>query len=105
SFLGPNSLTVIANAGQAQIKGAEATLNWRVTDHLTFNTSGTYTDAYLTQPYCKDPADCPGTLQAPSGQMLPITPKFKGDATARYDFNVDEFAAHVQGAINYQTSS
>ena len=105
SFLGPNSLTVIANAGQARIKGAEATLNWRATDNLTINASGTYTDAYLTQPYCKDPADCANTLQAPSGQMLPITPKFKGNATARYDFNVDEFAAHVQGTLNYQTSS
>jgi outer membrane receptor protein involved in Fe transport len=105
SFLGPNSLTVIANAGQAQIKGAEATLNWRATEHLTLNASGTYTDAYLTEPYCKDPTDCANTLQAPIGQMLPITPKFKGNAEARYEFNVDEFAAHVQAVLNYQGAS
>jgi hypothetical protein len=37
--------------------------------------------------------------------MLPITPQFKGNAEARYDFNVDEFAAHVQGTLNYQGSS
>jgi len=109
SYLGPNSLTVIANIGSAQIKGAEATLNWRATDHLTINGSATYTDAHLTQGYCKDPINnpCPSAVPfaAPNGQKLPITPEFKGNAEARYDFNIDEFAAHVQGTLNYQTSA
>jgi len=109
SYLGPNSLTVIANIGSAQIKGAEATLNWRATDHLTITGSGTYTDAHLTAGYCKDPINtpCPSAapFAAPNGQVLPITPEFKGNAQARYDFDIDEFKAHVQGTLNYQTSA
>jgi len=107
SYLGPNSLTVIANVGQARIRGAEATANWRVTDHLTINGSGTYTDAHLMNRYCKDPdpKTCKFNGDAGVGQMLPITPLFKGNAEARYDFNIDDFAAHVQGTVNYQTST
>lgn len=104
SFLGPNSLTVIANAGQAQIEGIEGDLNWRATDSLTLNASGTYTDAHLTEPYCKAPP-CDGSPDAPNGQQLPITPRFKADATARYEFELANFNAHLQAALAYQGSS
>ena len=76
-----------------------------MTDHLTINGSGTYTDARLENRYCKDPGNCKGNGNAGVGQMLPITPLFKGNAEARYDFNVDEFTAHLQAALTYQTSS
>jgi iron complex outermembrane recepter protein len=104
SFLGPNSLTVIANAGQARIKGFETSLDWNASDALTLSGAATYTDAYLTEPYCKDPLNCspPG---APAGQMLPITPKFKASATARYAFKVADWDAHVQGSLQYQTKA
>jgi outer membrane receptor protein involved in Fe transport len=105
SFLGPNSLTVIANAGEAQIEGIESSLVWRLTEALTVNAAATYIDAHLSQPYCKNPLDCAGTVQAPAGEMLPITPKWKGDVSARYEFDADGFKAHVQGALNFQSSS
>jgi iron complex outermembrane receptor protein len=105
SFLGTNSLTVIANAGQARILGIESDLNWRVTDALTLTTGAAYNDAELTSPYCKDPNDCAHTLEAPKGQQLPITPPFKANATARYEFNWDNMNAHVQGSLVYQGSS
>jgi len=104
SFLGPNSLTVIANAGQARIKGFETSLDWNVSDALTLNAAATYTDAYLTEPYCKDPLACTPP-DAPKGQMLPITPKFKGSVTARYAFNVATWNAHVQSSLQYQTKA
>jgi outer membrane receptor protein involved in Fe transport len=105
SFLGPNSLTVIANAGEAQIKGIETQAYWRVTPQLTLNGSATYLDAELTQPYCKNPNDCPGTLQAPKGQQLPISPKFKGNMTARYAFEAWGFPSYVQGTVLYNGPS
>ena len=105
SFLGPNSLTVIANAGQAEIKGIETSLDWRATDNLTINGSATYTDAHLTEPYCKDPNDCANTEKAPSGQQLPITPTFKANLTARYNFNAWTWPAYVQGSLVYNGSA
>jgi len=108
SFLGQNSLTVIANVGNAEIKGVEADLNWRVSDNFTLTGAGTYTDAHLIDKYCKDVTSqtCADGGDAPAGQQLPITPKFKGNATARYSFNVwDDMLAHVQGSLNYQGSS
>lgn len=105
SFLGSNSLTVIANAGQARIRGVESDLNWLVTDSLTLTAAASYNDAELTSPYCKDPNDCANTLQAPKGQQLPITPPFKANATARYEFNWGNMDAHVQGSLVYQDSS
>ncbi|HWA90034.1 MAG TPA: TonB-dependent receptor [Rhizomicrobium sp.] len=105
SFLGPNSLTVIANAGRAQIKGVEASLIWRVTEDLSLNGNATYTDAHLSQPYCKDSANCAATTQAPNGQSLPITPQWKVSAQARYGFNIADFRAHLQAALNHQSSS
>jgi iron complex outermembrane recepter protein len=108
SFLGPNSLTVIANAGEAQIKGIETELNWHPIDHLAINGAFTYTDAHLTEPYCKDPsspANCAATLQAPDGQQLPITPKYKGNITARYTFDAWNWPAYVQGSLVYNGSA
>ncbi len=103
TFLGPNSIPIIANAGQAQIAGIESDVLWRATDNLTLNGSAAYTDAELTQPYCSD-SICTKIL-APKGQQLPITPRFKANMTARYDWNLDEFKAHVQGSLVYNGSS
>jgi hypothetical protein len=53
----------------------------------------------LTPDQC-DPFDF-----APDGQRLPITPKFKGNVTSRYSFNVANFDAHAQGSFTYQSSA
>ncbi len=41
----------------------------------------------------------------PSGTRLPITPKFKGSATARYTWPIWTGNAHVQGVVAYQGSA
>ncbi len=118
SFLGENSLTQIANAGKAQIKGIEADLLWAATDKLTVAAAFALLDAKLTQAYCgtlgpdgKDLNPCteddgdggtiPATPQAPNGARLPVTPRFKGNLTARYAFNLGSYDAHIQGAMVY----
>ena len=112
SFLGANGLTEIRNANQAEMKGIETDINWRVTEALTVFGSAAYTDAKLTDDYCgfNDPVtglpavSC-ADPQAPAGTQLPITSKFKSNLTARYDFPVAGFDAHVQGSLVYQSSA
>jgi iron complex outermembrane receptor protein len=64
-------------------------------------------DAKLTQDYCEDPGgpDCNlaagNESFAPNGTRLPITPKVKGNITARYNFPVFQYAGYVQGSTEY----
>ena len=39
------------------------------------------------------------------GTQLPVTPKFKGNFTARYDFKAGEFDSFVQGSVFHQSST
>jgi outer membrane receptor protein involved in Fe transport len=122
SFLGPNSVTIVANAGQAKVKGAEAELEWAATTGLTFTAGAAYIDAYLSQNYCGalNPDGSPVTSNpcppdshhddafaplAPSGQQLPTTPKFKGSIGARYAWSLaGNYQAYVQGNFMYQSA-
>jgi iron complex outermembrane receptor protein len=55
---------------------------------------------------CSDPLAPAGTiLAAPSGQDLPVQPKFKTNLIARDEFEVGSFKAHVQAAVVYQDSA
>ena len=112
SFLGPNSFTEILNAGQARVKGLETELTWATpVDGLHLTAAASVTDAKLTSDYCGtvdakgQPLRVCAKPQAPSGTALPVTPKFKGNAVARYEFPVGDLNAHVQGAVVFQTSS
>jgi len=120
SILGANGLTEIKNANQAEIKGIEADLTWAATDMLTLSGGFAYLDAKLTENYCgvtdaegnpittdpcptgDDPPDDFAPPQAPDGTRLPITPKFKANLTARVDFPLGGFDAHVQASGVYQ---
>ena len=54
--------------------------------------------AGVQDPRFDDPFTGP---QAPKGTELPVSPKFKGNVTARYEFPLASFDAHVQGAFVY----
>jgi len=106
SFLGPNSVTQIANAGQAKIKGLETELDFAATHALTLSGGFSLTDPKLSQNYYGFCGDVPCTTpQAPAGQQLPTTPKFKGNLTGRYAFGIKEFNAYAQAAFVYQSQS
>jgi iron complex outermembrane recepter protein len=118
SILGANGLTEIKNANQARIYGMESELNWAATYNLQIGAGLAYYDAKLTANYCgftdldgTPVTDCPaGTInpltgdavdgpEAPKGTQLPVTPRFKGNLTVRYTFDVGSNEAFVQGAI------
>ncbi len=94
------------NAGTARSRGIEGDISWLIGGHLTLSASGTYVDAKLTKAFCDqvngcDPANG-GQVFAPEGTRLPVTPRLKINATARYDFSLAENKAFVQGGVNHQ---
>jgi outer membrane receptor protein involved in Fe transport len=106
SFLGPNSITIVQNAGGARVKGAEFDVSYLPIDGLTLSSSGAYNDASLTQPFCQDlTVPCVNaTADAPIGTQLPITPRWKVNASARYEWLLgDNFNAHVQASLVHQS--
>jgi outer membrane receptor protein involved in Fe transport len=120
SYLGPNSLTVIQNGRKARVNGIETDINYTV-GGLNLTAAAAYTDAKTKGNICNlslaiDPTpDCSidldgdgvpdDAIKVPSGTRLPITPKFKGTATARYTWPMWTGNAHVQGVIAYQGSA
>ena len=123
SFLGENSLTVVQNGRDARINGIETDVNYTA-GGLTLNAAAAYTDAKLKENICdlaSDPEpDCdlllvpddPETpdvdeeerdfIVAPKGTRLPVTPKFKFSATARYTWDLGPGRAHGQIALVHQ---
>jgi iron complex outermembrane receptor protein len=110
SYLGQNSFTEIHNGKDANINGIETDVNY-VGGGFTLNAAAAYTDAKTKGNICGsslDPTpDCSlSFITAPSGTRLPVTPKFKATATARYSWPAfGEAKAHVQGAVAYQSSA
>jgi outer membrane receptor protein involved in Fe transport len=104
SFLPPSGagLTVIRNAGSAEIKGVEADFAWAATADFLLTGGATYTDATLTEDYIPDPANPPTAFD---GDQLPITPKFKANLVARYTFNMGDSDSFVQASGVYNGSS
>jgi iron complex outermembrane recepter protein len=110
SFLGQNSFTEIHNGKDANINGVETDVNY-VSGGFTLNAAVAYTDAKTKGDICGsvlDPtSDCSlSFVSVPDGSRLPVTPKFKGSATARYSWPVwGDVKAHVQGGIAYKGSA
>ena len=112
---GVNGITSILNAGDAESKGIEGDVTWATTEALTLSLSGTYVKAKLTTNFCTAPngvvtSNCSvgstnPKLVALAGTQLPVTPKFKGNASARYKFNVAGFDSFAQLSISHQGST
>jgi iron complex outermembrane receptor protein len=123
SFLGENSLTVIQNGGDAKINGIETDVSYAA-GGLSLRAAAAYTDAKTKQNTCNiaidkasncdtlyvnDPLDDDDDVQdfivTPKGTRLPVTPKFKMTATARYTWPMWSGRTHVQAGVAYQSSA
>lgn len=108
SFLGENSLTVIQNGRDAEINGIETDVSY-VAGGLTLNAAAAYTDAKTKGNICKsilDDEQCSDSFVVTrSGTRLPITPRIKFAATARYSWPVGSGKAHVQGSVTHKGSA
>jgi outer membrane receptor protein involved in Fe transport len=92
AFLGLNGLTEIQNAGDAEIRGVETDIIWVPVDNFTLTAGATWLDSELTS------ADIADTV---AGTQLPIAPDLKVDITARYEFQLGNWQAFVQGGASY----
>ncbi len=106
----PNSLTGVENAPSARIRGVETSVDWQATEHLSFSGGAAYNRAELTANFCGvDATGNPLTncahlpILAVTGQQLPFTPRFKGNVTARYTWDMMGWNAHAQASVEFQT--
>ena len=105
SFQGANGITQVDNGPSAEIIGTEVQLDWLLTDNFRLGVSLAYYDSELKDDYANfDDAGNPTEILAPEGTALPLTPDFKGNMIARYDFGLGSFDAHFQGAVVYSGS-
>jgi iron complex outermembrane recepter protein len=111
---GQNGITEIVNAGHARVKGVESDVEWSATEALTLSASATALDAKLLTNACNFPSPSltctepfegqANSILSPAGSRLPVSAKLKGNLIARYQFTVNGFATHVQGAMVAQTN-
>ena len=111
SFLGANSVTIIANGGNARIRGIENTLAWVPMHSLYVSANFAFTDPVLTSNYY---GCIPGTppctplppVEVPAGSNLPVAPKFKGNVVVRYTLPMmGDWKPYVQLAGMYQNQT
>ena len=113
SILGQNGLTEIKNANNGRIRGLEMDLRWAATYNLTLTGGVAFYDAELTENYCglAEPDGTPVTEcadpdwefdRAFEGTQLPVTAPFKGNLTARYEFEHAGFDVHFQGRVVHE---
>ena len=99
-----------------QGKGYHLVKNWDFSRTVTtkaqladqFYTRYVYNNGTLDGPYCNDQSIvCTDAVaNAPSGTQLPITPKWKLNGTARYEWALDsDFHAHVQGSFIHSSGT
>jgi len=110
SFLGQNSFTEIHNGPNARIKGIESDISIYPMAGLSLNATGAYLDGKLRNNLCKtdDPTfTCGGTagIVAPKGTRLPVTPRFKVNGNARYEWALGTGTAHLQANWTHSSSA
>ena len=111
AYSGPNGITVLVNAPQAEIRGIESDLTWAITNQLTLTAGASFNDARLTANYCQGLVNghtitnC-SPPDAPSGAQLPTTPYLKANMTARYAYEVtDSIDGFAQAAFLFNGGS
>ena len=104
-FQGANGITQVANGPTADVTGTEIQLLWSASDRVRLSSSMAYYNSELKDDYANFDADGNVTeILAPKGSSLPLTPEFKGNVVARYEFPLGDFGANVQGAVSYESS-
>ena len=88
-------LTIINNAGQAEVYGSEFDLDYALAEEFTLSFSGSYNDAETTDVIELSAGDIP------EGTAMPYTPEWQLSSILRYDTQFGEYGAYAQGAVSY----
>ncbi len=105
--VGGNGVTFTYNVGDARVYGAEGDFALSL-GKLTLSGAASWIDAKLSTdfgPINLQGNPIAGTPDALRGTSLPIQPKFKGNLTARYEFDLGSTDAYVQASGTTQSSS
>jgi outer membrane receptor protein involved in Fe transport len=110
SFLGPNSLTQIANAASATVRGLETDVTWAVTPNFTLSGSGSFINSEITSNVCPDLTLGPKCLAGGkpnfwtlSGTPLPVTPPVAFNITGRYEADLsDTMTGFIQATTVFE---
>jgi len=95
------------NAGDADIRGLELDTQLKL-GGFSLSASGAYNDAKLATPFCTtidNVQRCDLGVAAPKGTRLPVQPRFKGNVTARHDFEVLALKPFVQVSMMSQSDA
>ncbi|CAN5281264.1 TonB-dependent receptor [soil metagenome] len=123
---GAQGAGMTGNAGKAEVKGVEYDAELKL-GQFTFASAGAYNDGKLKGDFCNFAVNAAGTaigqldscaagvdvganppipsVAADSGTRLPRQPKFKGTTSIRFDTDVGDYSAYLQGAALYQTGA
>jgi outer membrane receptor protein involved in Fe transport len=116
AFLGLNSFTEIHNGPDARIKGVEMDFSLYPVRGLTLSGSAAYIDGKTRKNLCAydDPTfqcETPGPdgqvnfIESAKGKRMPVTPRFKMNALARYEFQLDPVKMHIQANVTHASSA
>ncbi len=124
---GAQGAGMTGNAGKAEVKGIEYDAELKL-GKITIATNGAYNNGKLKGNFCNFALDVatlsisqlssctlgeyvegssPPTPQvaAANGTRLPRQPRFKGTTSVRYDTELGDYSAYIQGAALYQTGA
>ncbi len=99
---GPLFATMVVNAGDAEINGAEIDVSFSPFDALDLGFNASFLDAQLTEDLVLPP-DAGGfeAVLALDGARLPISPELKYSAYAQYTSPRELFGGHVFARLQY----
>jgi outer membrane receptor protein involved in Fe transport len=92
----------IYNLADAEITGFEVDITALVSDQLTLSAALAFNDGETSADYVLPVGQ--GT-PVPKGTELPNVPEWKGNVSARYEFNLSDFDAYWQAALMYTDES
>jgi len=105
------NIVEVRNIGQARVRGVEADFAAKVAGGLSINGAASYIDAKLLENYCgridangKPITNCANPI-APADSRLPLSSKFKGSLSARYDWTMGDADLFVEATGAHQGSS
>jgi len=105
------NIAEVRNVGQARVRGVESDFAAALGGGLSISGAASYIDAELLDNYCgridasgSPIVVCPTPI-APAGSRLPLSSKFKGSLSVRYDWTMDDADLFVEATGAHQGSS
>lgn len=91
----PQFQQLTSNVGAVEVKGVEAGITWRATDHLTLNATASYIDSEITKVNAQDATNI-------AGDPVDYVPKFAYTLGANYSFDIGTLPGYFRVDYSYR---